>query len=305
MDLALLILPIAFTIACGQILVLTHVMPRESWLGIESLSFRLLIPAVLIKYISVSQLSVDKFGPMILSIVASLMIVGGIVLVLRRVISQYELSNASLSTLFQTTTRWNAFITLIAVELFVGADAIFLVAVTMAVLVPLINVLNIIVLSIYGTATASYRSVFKQVFTNPIVISCFIGLTISALEFQLPNPIIKTLDIIGGAAIGIGLLAVGAGVNLKRFFRSSIYLWLGVVLRLVAVPIIFILIASIIGLGEIEILVGVLILAVPTASNGYVIAKQMGGDASLLADILAWQVLISMLLLPIYVAYLS
>jgi len=100
-------------------------------------------------------------------------------------------------------------------------------------------------------------------------------------------------------------LAVGAGVNLKRFFRSSIYLWLGVVLRLVAVPVIFILIASIIGLGEIEILVGVLILAVPTASNGYVIAKQMGGDASLLADILAWQVLISMLLLPIYVAYLS
>ena len=50
---------------------------------------------------------------------------------------------------------------------------------------------------------------------------------------------------------------------------------------------------------------GILIMAVPTASNGYILAKKMGGDAALYADILAWQTILSMLTLPLLILFLT
>ena len=42
--------------------------------------------------------------------------------------------------------------------------------------------------------------------------------------------------------------------------------------------------------------------AVPAASNGYIVARAMGGDAELYADMLAWQTLLSMVAIPAYLA---
>lgn len=304
MTLIISILPIVITLFCGYLLVRLDLLPRDQWRGIETLSFRLLIPAILIKFIASSDLNMAEFAPMILSVIVSSAIVGVGVLTLRKFRSKTSLPNPSLSTLFQTTTRWNAFITLVAAELFVGTQGVALVAIAMAILIPIINVANIVVLVIYGTAKASIKSTVTHVLKNPLVIACAIGLSINFLNINLPTAIDQTLDIIGRAAIGVGLLAVGAGIEFSRLFKTSIDLWLGVLLRLVVIPILFLTIAHHLQMGQLETLVGLLILAVPAATNGYVVAKQMGGNAELYADILAWQVILSMLLLPLYMAYL-
>ncbi len=304
MSLVFLILPIVFTLLCGYWLVRSGLLPRDDWRGIEVLGFRLLIPAILIKFIASSDLNVAAFAPMILSVIASLCIVGLGVLTLRVFRAKDVLPDASLSTLFQTTTRWNAFITLVAVELFIGTEGVFLVAVAMAILIPLVNVANIVVLSIYGTAKTSVRNVLLHVIKNPLVQACVIGLSINLLGVTLPVAIEQTLDIIGRGAIAIGLLAVGAGMDPARLFKSSLNLWLGVVVRLMVLPVLFLGIAYFIQLGTLETLVGLLVLAVPSASNGYIIARQMGGNAELYADILAWQVVVSMILLPVYMLIL-
>ena len=304
MSIAFSVLPIIFTLLCGYFLLRTGYIPRADWRGVEVLSFRLLIPAVLIKFIATSELNVSEFLPMILTVIASVSMVGFSVLLLRKFRTVDSLPNPSLSTLFQTTTRWNAFITLVAVELFVGEEGVVLVAVAMATMIPLINVANIIVLSVYGKAKASFKNIVVHVLKNPIVLSCIIGLSINVLDIELSVPVSQTLDIIGRAAIGIGLLAVGAGIDPSRLFKSSLDMWLGISLRLIVIPLLFISLAVVMELGHIETLVGVLILAVPSASNGYIVAKQMGGNSELYADILAWQVILSMVLLPVYLAYL-
>jgi len=305
MSLIFSIFPIALTIFCGYLLVKTNVIPKHDWKGIEVLSFRLLIPAILIKYIASSDLSVSQFAPMISAIIISSGFVGVGVLILRYYRSKQKLTDASLSTLFQTTTRWNAFITLVAAELFTGPEGLVLVAVAMAILIPLINIANIVVLAIYGTAEASLSSIVKHVLKNPLVQACSIGLALNLNDVTLSVPIDQTLDLIGRAAIAVGLLAVGAGIDPARLFKSSLNLWLGVSLRLLLVPLVFLLLAKVLNIGEFETLVGVLILAVPSASNGYIVAKQMGGDAELYADVLSWQVVLSMFLLPLYVFYLQ
>ncbi len=299
------ILPIILTLLTGYLLVCSKLIPKDNWQGIETLIFRLLLPAILIKFIATANLNMAEFAPMILSIIASISIVGLGVLILGKFRSKDNLPNPSLTTIFQTSVRWNVFITLTAVELFVGSNGTVLVAIAMAILVPLSNVFSIVVLVAYGTNKASIKNTLVHVFYNPLVQACIIGLLINLLEIPLPMPLVQTLDLIGRAAIGIGLLAVGAGMDPARLFNSSLNLWLGVLLRLIAIPVLFLLIANTVGIGQEETIVGILILAVPSASNGYIVAKKMGGDSELYADILAWQIIISMLLLPLYMLYLN
>jgi len=73
-------------------------------------------------------------------------------------------------------------------------------------------------------------------------------------------------------------------------------------LRLGLSPGVFIVLAIIFELNVSETLAGVLIFAVPAAANGYIVAQRMGGDADLYADIMTWQILLSLALLPAWAA---
>ena len=46
-------------------------------------------------------------------------------------------------------------------------------------------------------------------------------------------------------------------------------------------------------------------MATPTAANGYIVARQMGGDADLYADILTWQTVLAVLSIPFILSILA
>lgn len=298
MPLALSVLPIVLAIACGYAARASGALPESQWDGVNTLSFRLLIPCVLIKSIAVSDLSSVVSAAWIWSLLATLALAGLAALSLRAVFDRARLPDPAFTTLFQTTTRWNAFIALAAAEQFLGPGGLAPLAVGMAVLVPVINVANIVVLVAFGDARTSLRRIVDTVIRNPLVQGCALGLAINAAGIPLPAPVLETLDLIGRAALGVGLLAVGAGIGLRRLLDVSWRIGLGVALRLGACPALFLLVAAGAGLGLQETMAGVLIFAVPAAANGYVIARRMGGDADLYADILTWQILLSLALLP-------
>jgi len=300
MSLALAILPIALAFLAGWTAKATGLLKDEHWAGIELLSFRILIPAILIHSIATADLSSDRIGPLAAALVCMVIAAGLLGLSVRLILSERKLSSASLSTIFQTTTRWNAFISLSAAELLGGPEVLLLIAVGMSVLIPIINVSNILVLAWLCSGTTGPRRVLKTVATNPLVIGCAIGLALNAAPFELPAAIYETLDIIGRAALGIGLLVVGAGISWGRLKRITAPIMIGALLRPVAVPLVFLLIASVFGLSPTETLAGLLVTAVPAATNGYVVARSMGGDTELYADILVFQTLLSMIAIPFY-----
>lgn len=296
------ILPIVLTIAVGLALAQSRIIPREQWAGIEALSFRLLIPVVLFSFIIRTDLDPTRFGPLTLSLVLALTIAGAIVLLIGR-FSNAALSNGSLTTLFQTTIRWNAFIALAAAEFFGAPSAIALIAVAMAVLIPLINVACIVVLAVWGAAVASPQGVGLAILKNPLVQASVLGVALNLLGLRLGGAVAETLDLIGRAGFGIGLLAVGAGMDLGRLARPRPLVGLALILRLVFLPVVFVFVSWPLELEPDAMLAGLLVLSVPAATNGYIIAKAMGGDAELYADALAWQTLASLVLLPLIAAY--
>lgn len=304
MSLVLSILPIVLIIALGYVLAKSGALPTADWKGIEILSFRVLIPAVLILTIVQTDMSLDRFGGVMLALILCWAIVAMLILCLR-LISRDLLDNPSFTTIFQLGTRWNAFMALAAAEQFGGDAGLAVLAVAIGLLIPTINVSCIVVLSAFGPARSSIWQITKTVLRNPLVQGCAIGLTISFSGLSIPGPVFESLEMIGRGALAVGLMAVGAGISLRRLLRWNWRVATGLALRPLLAPVLFVLIATLLGLDNVQTLAGVLVFAVPAASNGYIVAKQMGGDADLFADTLTWQTIASVVLLPVWALYLQ
>ncbi|MEH6644425.1 AEC family transporter [Sulfitobacter sp.] len=298
MSLALSVLPLLLIIAAGYALAKSAIIQRGQWAAIETLSFRGLIPATLILAIARSDLSFDRFGGFGMALVGTLALLALLALALR-LLPQRKLGNAAFTSMFQSSIRWNAFVALAAAEQFLDGG-IAVMAVAIAVLIPLINITCIVVLAAYGPSKASVSKVLSTLARNPLVQACVIGLTLNLSGFSLPQPVADALDMIGRGALGVGLMAVGAGISVRRLARLDWRVCLGAFIRPVLASSLFVAVGTSTGLPAVQVFAGVLVFAAPAASNGYIVAKQMGGDAELYVDIMTWQVVLSLLVLPIW-----
>ena len=76
-------------------------------------------------------------------------------------------------------------------------------------------------------------------------------------------------------------------------------------LKLLVMPGIALLLALAIGLDELSTKVLVLFHALPTAPSAFILARQLGGDARLMAGILTTQTALAAVTLPLWVALLT
>ncbi len=278
-------------------------IPREHWPAIETLSFRLLIPVILLRIISQVDFGAASVGPFALVLVSTVSVAGALVLALR-LLPQSLLPNPSFTTLFQTTSRWNGFVGLAAAELFLGPEGVGLIALAMAVLVAPLNVVNVSVLAGFGPGKASAKKIALGIVKNPLVQGGALGLFLNFAGVALPKPIDDTLELIGRAGLGVGILAIGAGISFRRLLLPHWRTIVGVILRPGLTSGLLLLFAPLFGLSAEQTLAGIFVFGVSCATNGYVVARQMGGDADLYADVMTWQTVLSILLLPAMAVWL-
>ena len=179
-------------------------------------------------------------------------------------------------------------------------DGLAIMAVAIAVLIPLINITCIVVLAAFSPSKASIGRVLGTLSRNPLVQACVIGLTLNIGGITLPLPVADALDMIGRGALGVGLMAVGAGISLRRLARLDWRVCLGAFMRPVLASAMFVAAGMFVEIPAEQIFACVLVFAAPAAANGYIVAKQMGGDADLYADIMTWQVVLSLMVLPLW-----
>jgi malonate transporter and related proteins len=130
-------------------------------------------------------------------------------------------------------------------------------------------------------------------------------LTLNILRPPIPAPLMSFADILGRASLAAGLLVVGAGLDLSRLRRPGVALLLACALKLVVLPVLAACVARLLGVAGTGLAVTILCTAVPTASGSYMLARQMGGDSPLMAEILTVQTLLAMVTLPFALALLA
>jgi malonate transporter and related proteins len=75
-------------------------------------------------------------------------------------------------------------------------------------------------------------------------------------------------------------------------------------IKLLGLPLITYELLRLLGVEGVEASIAILFNALPTATSSYILASQYGGDAKLMASIISVQTLLSMITLPLVIAFL-
>ena len=139
---------------------------------------------------------------------------------------------------------------------------------------------------------------------NPFIWSCLLGIALNVSGLGLPAGVAAATDMLGRASIGPAILLVGAGLELGTIGGQRRILALSIGLKLVAMPLLAAAFGWTLGLEGTARSVALVCAAVPTASASYILARQMGGDAPLMARIITAETLLAFGTLPIILAVL-
>ena len=296
------IAPVFLIIATGYLLHKTKVADETVWSAVEHICFYLLFPFLIVRTLSRANLgSVPIIDFMIVLVVAILGMAAILILIQAFVWKRFPESGPSFSSVFQGATRFHGFVAIAVIGPLYGDDGVTLAALALAIMVPLLNVISVIVLSVYGRSDSKpeVAAVLTKIATNPLIIACCAGLLFN--YFGIPNIIFDTVDIIGSGGLGLALLAVGAGLKLDQAAQHKMLLTIGVLTRLIGMPVIVIAMSWLVGLDGVARTVAIIAGAVPTASSAYVMARKMGGNAELMSSIVTFQVIVAFFTLPLFV----
>jgi len=294
--------PIFLTILIGYLLFRYRVVGEDIWSAIEHICFYLLFPFLLVRTLAradLGELPVFEFAMVVLFAPIGM---AALLLAARPLLAAYyNLSGPTFTSIFQGATRFHGFMAIAVIGPLYGQAGLALAALAISVMVPLLNVISVVILTAYGSEgqAASARIMATRIAQNPLILACIVGLILNMTG--LPDFAFNTIEIIGDGGLGLALLAVGAGIRLDKALQSMTLVTVGVLIRLIGMPLIMMLLAWLVGLEGLPRTVAIIAAAVPTASTAYVMARKMGGDAELMANIVTFQVILAAVTLPLFI----
>lgn len=295
------IFPIFAIVVLGFGLRKSDFVPPDHWRVVEELCFWIFFPTILAETMIKADLSKVALGPFTMTLVASIITIGVATLLLWPMLKRiWGTGKPQFSTIFQTTTRWHGFVALAIVLKLYGGNGAALIAVAFAVMVPILQISNILVLVAFSDgARPDMGKTLRTIFINPIIIGVLSGLFINLANIEVWDPFMTILDLLGRAALGASLLALGAGLSLKAALKPSRELLVGVTGKLVLTPAVIAAWAIWFNISGLAFSVLMVCASVPTAMNGYLLARKMGGDADLYAATSTVQTVVSFFSIPL------
>ena len=295
------LLPVFLLLASGYVLKQAKFPGDSLWLPLERLVYFLLFPALLGTNLAGADLEGFRVLPLGAAIVAALVVMGLCVVVgFRR-----RISGPALTSVFQGTVRFNSYVGLaIAFELW-GTAGAALGAVVVAIMVPAANAMCVMALARYsGMHPPGFKASAIEMARNPLIIACLAGAALNVTGIGVPPVVGPVLEIMGRAALPIGLMCVGAGLDLRAIRQAGQTVGETAVVRLIGMPLLMTGTCWLFGVGGLTAKVAILMAALPTASSSFILARQLGGDVRLMAGIITVSTLAAMVTMPIVLPWL-
>ncbi|MBU2863411.1 AEC family transporter [Reinekea forsetii] len=296
------LIPILVLIALGYLLKKAKFLSAQTWAGIEKLTYFVMFPALLINTLANQQIDGAPW-PTMLMIIFLVLTITSVTLIALHLLPNNDTS-AEFTSIFQGGIRFNTYIALSISGAYFGAEGLALASIGAGFMIPMINFLCVGVFVFYGKKEARSAKVFiKQLVMNPLIIGCAIGALLSITGIGLPGVTLQITEIIGRAALPLGLLAVGAALRpelVKGHFSAIVK---SSVVQFLFKPVLILVLCFAFGLEGVA--AGVLLIAFisPTASSAYILARQLGGDLESMASIITLQTLIAFLVMPLWAWY--
>jgi predicted permease len=287
----LMLLPDFLLICAGWLICRHTALSRSVWDGVERLVYYVLFPALLFNAIVRNPLQPLAALPL----VGSGLLVVGTGIALAYALAWVRGVDAGLhAASAQTAFRFNSYVALALAERLAGTAGVAWTALLVAVCVPLCNVA-----AVWPMARHGGHRTLHELARNPLILSTCSGLVCSALGLQLPEVASTTLARIGAAALPLGLMAVGAGLQMGALREAPRLATALLAIRHAVLPVVAVVLVLQLELPPGQQAVVVAFAALPTASSAYVLAARMGGNGAYVAGLVTVSTLMAMAGMPL------
>jgi len=295
--------------------------PGETfWPHAERLTYFVLFPSLLLQKTAVAPLNSHGYLLMAASLLVAVLVM---TVLLFLVLPWWSLEKEAFTSFFQGSIRFNTYVGLAAAFALFGNKGLTVAAIAMSVLIPLLNAICVSILVVFcksgrpshvhsrcghgtpGVDMGRWRTAASAIIRNPLVLACVAGTLLNVSGAGLHQSINDILIIFSRAALPLGLLSVGAGLNFTAARKSGPVVAASCVLKLIAFPLIMWMTCRMFGLDTMATSIAVLFAALPGSPAAYILSKQLGGDSLLMASIITVQTPLSMLTIPMVMAFIQ
>lgn len=286
------LIPIFSLILLGYFFKRIKFPSTDFWPMADKFTYYVLMPSLLVYKVSTSNIDLEKTLDLVTTALLAIVVVFFSLILLNFFV---KFNNKAFTSIMQGGIRFNTYVLLAFVDSVYGDEGLVLAAIVIAFVIPFINVLCISTFALYvRDGKFSFLTFLKTLIKNPLIMACVIGGLINASGVAMPIVAIKSLTILSASALPIGLLSVGVGLEFKYLNSAKKELIVSVLAKLIYFPIVIYGIGTFFGLSSEMLAIAVIFGAMPTAVSGYILARELGGDVSLMASIITLQTLLCM-----------
>ncbi|MBM3115692.1 AEC family transporter [Jeongeupia naejangsanensis] len=289
--------PIFLLIVMGFVLRQRQLLAETFWLPCEQLNYFYLFPALMFSQVAKANLAQFPVRPIAVALLGAVGI-GALLLYAWRAWSKQP--GSVFSSVIQGALRPNTYVGVAAAAAMFGSTGLTLTSISIAVAIPLLNVASIIILVRYGNGgTPSFRLLAKALVKNPVISAVLLGALFNFSGLSLPSVADQMLTILGSASLPLGLLAVGAGLDVEAARSARGPVLQSTLVKLLLVPLLTLWFGIALGLSGPALTTIVLFNALPCTPSAYIMAKLLGGDHRLAAGIITVQTALAAITMPL------
>jgi predicted permease len=273
------IIPVFAVIAVGWIFHRQGLMPSTFMGPANSLVFYLAIPAMVFNAISKANLKTYFDLTVLLITLLSVFAGFGISFLIG---NGFKIKGGKLGTFIQSSFHGNlGYIGLAVAYYYLGREGFVRAGILTGFMMILQNLLAVFALVSFSEEHPEKKSRFsmiRSVLVNPVILSAMTGILCSLTGLRMPIVVERSLEILSGMALPLALLVIGASLSFDLMrLHYRVILSAGTI-KLMVLPGLGFLLYNLFGLTSREYLPGLILLASPTATVSYIMAKEMRGD---------------------------
>lgn len=193
----------------------------------------------------------------------------------------------------QIAFRFNSFVALALAERLSGPAGLALIAVLIGVCVPLFNIG-----AVWPMARHGQHHFGRAMLRNPLVLATASGLMANLSGFTIPTWAQPSLTRVGNAALVLGLMSAGAGMQFSALASGKVLALSVLGIRHLATPLVALAVSLGLNLPREQQLTLLAFSAMPTAPSAYLLAAKMGYNGAYVAGLVTLSTLAALFSLP-------
>jgi predicted permease len=180
-------------------------------------------------------------------------------------------------------------------------------AIISAVYVFWLLTLAILLIEIYGEEKTDLKKLGLSLAQNPLLLSVFVGLAIVLLNIKLPDFAEKTIKLFADSVTAVVLFSLGIFLGLQKIGKPKEWLQVAflTVVTMLVLPFAFYQIVLFLNIETTNLKAIIIDAAMPLGVTPYVLAVQYKLKTTLVARVIVFGTLLSIIIIPLWMVWLG